>query len=76
MRIEPENLTDVELLGYLKPGESHKTRVCVVERALLVELIKRYQRLSEDHAEMLEEVRKETYREKNNILISASISFQ
>lgn len=55
MRIEPENLTDVELLGYLKPGESHKTRVCVVERALLVELIKRYQQASKALAEAIEE---------------------
>ena len=55
MRIEPENLTDVELLGYLKPGESHKTRVCVVERALLVELIKRYQQASKALVEVIEE---------------------
>ena len=55
MRIEPEKLTDVELLGYLKPGESHKTRVCVVERALLVELIKRYQQVSKELAEAIEE---------------------
>ena len=55
MRIEPENLTDVELLGYLKPGESHKTRVCVVERALLVELIKRYQQASKALVEAIEE---------------------
>ena len=56
MRIEPENLTDVELLGYLKPGESHKTRVCVVERALLVELIKRYQQASKALVEAIEEL--------------------
>ena len=55
MRIEPENLTDVELLGYLKPGESYKTRVCVVERALLVELIKRYQQASKALVEAIEE---------------------
>ena len=56
MRIEPENLTDVELLGLLKPGESHKTRVCVVERALLVELIKRYQQASKALVEAIEEL--------------------
>ena len=51
---EPEKLTDVELLGYLKLVGSY----CVVEGGLFAGLIKRYQRLSEDHAEMLEEVRK------------------
>ena len=51
---EPEKLIDVELLGLLKPVGSY----CVVEGDLLAELVKRYQRLSEDHAEMLEEVRK------------------
>ena len=39
MRIEPEKLTDVELLGLLKPVGSY----CVVEGDLLAELIKRYQ---------------------------------
>ena len=55
MRTESEKLTDVELLGYLKPGESHKTRVCVVERVLLAELIKRYQQASKALAEAIAE---------------------
>ena len=53
-RIEPGKLTDVELLGLLKLVGSY----CVVEGGLFAELIKRYQRLSEDHAEMLEEARR------------------
>ena len=61
MRIEPENLTDVELLGYLKPGAvfipltSVVSQSCVVERALLVELIKRYQQASKALVEAIEE---------------------
>jgi hypothetical protein len=52
---EPEKLTDEELLAYLKPSEIIKDRLCVVERGLLVELIERYQRLSEDHTKLLED---------------------
>lgn len=48
---EPEKLTDAELLGLLKPVGSY----CVVERALLVELIKRYQQASKALAEAIEE---------------------
>ena len=47
-KIEPEKLTDEELLGYLKPGEVYK-----IEQVLLVELIKRYRRASKVLAEIL-----------------------
>ena len=48
---EPEKLTDVELLSYLKPVGSY----CVVEGDLLAELIKRYQQASKALVEAIEE---------------------